>query len=71
MWVWIGAAHDVAFVLKYLDPLVRLAQLVQLLHPRVNYYDDVIDSHKWEGQIGVRVETHHTTVRERGLMMTM
>ena len=59
MRVWIGASHDVAFVLKDLHPAILLPQLLQLLRPGSYHSKDLLLLHQRQGEVRVRVEAHH------------
>ena len=63
VWVWVGAAHDVAFVLKHLHPAVGGAQVHDLMGPLVHHLPHLLHRHQREGDIRTRMEAHHSTVR--------
>ena len=63
MWVWVGAAHDVAFVLKHLHPAVGGPQVSNLMGPFVHHLPHLLHRHQRESDIRTRMEAHHSTVR--------
>lgn len=63
VWVWVGAAHDVAFVLKHLHPAVGGPQVRDLMGPLVHHLPHLLHRHQREGDIRTRMEAHHSTVR--------
>ena len=63
VWVWVGAAHDVAFVFKHLHPAVGGPQVGNLMGPLVYHLPHLHHCHQREGDIRTRMEAHHSTVR--------
>ena len=61
MWMWVGASHHVALVLKDLHPPVLVSQLPQLFSPGSYDTNNLLLFHEREGEIRVWMETHHTT----------
>ncbi len=58
--VWVGAPHHIPLVLKDLDPAIFLAQLPQLSDPLLNHLRNGTLLHEGQGEVRVRMETHHS-----------
>ena len=64
--VGVRTSHHFPLVLKHLHPLVRLPEFRDLIGPFVNHSAYLRQLHDRQGQVRARMETHHTTVRDKG-----
>ena len=66
MWVGVGTTHHFPFIFKHLHPLVCLPEFCNLIGPFINHPAYLGQLHERQGQVGAGMETHHTTIRDRG-----
>ena len=69
MRMWIGTAHLLTFVLKYLHPAILFPKLFDLLHPELHYLFDSTQFQFRKCQIVTLRKTKHTAVSGNSLSL--